>query len=159
MISNQKGFTLIEVIVDVAISGMLIGALIPFFFQVTRTSETITDEMTGTLQVQNAVHWISRDVKLAASTNLVEGAPSVDNLTIQWTYMYQDINQEHTVQYYVSEGYLKRSYDSMVINVAQCISNIEFSLNSSVITVDVTCHPDEMSEQYERGIYNVTLRQ
>lgn len=159
MISNQKGFTLIEVILDLAISGLMMGALIPCLFQINRSTGNITDNMTGMLQVQNAGNWINRDVKLAAAIDLVEGAPPVDSLAIEWTDIFNGSSQEHTVQYFIVDETLKRSYDGMVISVAQFITNLEFSLSGSVVTVDITCSPEDAVEQRERGIYNVVLRQ
>jgi prepilin-type N-terminal cleavage/methylation domain-containing protein len=159
MRTNQKGSTLIELLVVVAISGSLIVALVPFIFNITKASGAITDELTGMLQVQNAARWISRDVKLAADINLTDGAQPVDNLTVQWIDMYEGINQEHTIQYYVIGEELKRDMDSVVITVARYISDIEFSRNGSDITIDITCTPEDQSTQSERGIYHVTLRQ
>jgi prepilin-type N-terminal cleavage/methylation domain-containing protein len=159
MIANQKGSTLIELLVVVAIAGMLAFSLISFIVQTTKGAGIITDQITSTQQVQNAARSISRDVKLAANTNLGNGTPSVDNLTMQWTDEYQGTNQEHIIQYYVSGGELKRSYDGLVMTVARYISNMEFSRNSSVITVDITSTPDSVSGQSERGIYHVVLRQ
>ena len=159
MIASQKGSTLIELLVVVAIAGMLSFSLISFIVQTTKGAGIITDQITSTQQVQNAARSISRDVKLAANTNLGNGTPSVDNLTMQWTDEYQGTNQEHIIQYYVSGGELKRSYDGLVMTVARYISNMEFSRNSSVITVDITSTPDSVSGQSERGIYHVVLRQ
>lgn len=159
MIKNQKGFALIELLAVIGISAMVMSYLVPFVFSVTKGPGTVRSEINATLQVQNAARWITRDVKLAANTDLEDGAEAVDNLTIQWTEMYEDINEEHTVQYYVSEGKLKRDCDGDVITVAYAISNLEFSKSSSVITVDITCTPEDAPEQSEQGIYYVTLRQ
>ena len=159
MIKNQKGFALIELLAVIAISAMVMSFLVPFVFSVTTAPGTIRSEINSILQVQNAARWITRDAKLAVDTNLGDGAEAVDNLTIQWTETYLEINEEHTVQYYVSEGKLKRDCDSKVITIAYAISNIEFSKNSSVITVDITCAPEDAPEQSEQGIYYVTLRQ
>jgi prepilin-type N-terminal cleavage/methylation domain-containing protein len=156
---NQKGFALIELLAVIGISAMVMSYLVPFIFSVTKGPGTIRSEINSTLQVQNAARWITRDAKLAIDNNLEDGAEAVDNLTIQWTETYLEINEEHTVQYYVSEGELKRDCDGDVITIAYAISNIEFSQNSSVISIGITCTPEDAPEQSEQGIYHVTLRQ
>ena len=159
MRTNQKGFTLVEILIVVALSSVLMGALVPFMFNITGSSEAITDEITATLQVQNSARYICRDLKLATDTNLDDGAPAVDNLTIQWTSMYEDANVDHTVLYFVVDQELKRSYDGAITIIARNITDLEFSRSGSVVTVDITCIPDDAPDQSERGIYNVTLRQ
>lgn len=159
MRSNQKGYTVIELLVVIAVSGVLIGALVPFIYNVTRGTGTITHRASATLQVQNASRLINQDVKLAATTSLVDAAPAVDTLTLQWTDKHDDVNVDHTVQYYLSGQDLKRDYDGVVTNVALYITNLEFSLSGSVVTVNITATPPDAPDESEQGSYNVTLRQ
>jgi len=159
MMKNQKGVALIELLAVIGISAMVMSYLVPFIFSVTKGPGTVRSEINSTLQVQNAARWITRDTKLAAVTNLEDEAEAVDNLTIQWAETHMEINEEHTVLYYLSEGELKRDCDGDVITIAYAISNLEFSQNSSVITVDITCTPEDAPKQSEQGIYHVTLRQ
>ncbi|MFC1999093.1 hypothetical protein ACFLVR_05625 [Chloroflexota bacterium] len=161
MRTNQKGFALIDILVSVGIAGILSAVLSTSVFHIIGVSRFSRAQITGLLQVQIASHWISRDVKQALDTVPADAAAgALDTMTLQWTNMYQDINVEHTVQYYVSGEVLIRDYDGLITIVARYISDVEFSRNGSVITAVITSTPDDAyEEQIEKGTYYVTLRQ
>jgi prepilin-type N-terminal cleavage/methylation domain-containing protein len=158
MRANQKGFTLIEMIISVALIGMLSAVLITAVFQIQNVTEDTTDRTTGNIQVQIAGRWFSRDVKKAADTTPGDGAPATDTLTLQWEDQYEDAYVEHTVQYYLSGAELKRDYDGVVTTVARYISDVDFSRSGSVVTMDIIATSDGTIENSEEGTYRVTLR-
>ena len=65
MNKNQSGFTLIEIIIAVAVAGLIISAITGTIFQVFTTNTRDTAHMVAVKQVENAVHWISRDAQMA----------------------------------------------------------------------------------------------
>lgn len=83
---NQRGFTLVEMIIVLAIVGIVIGATTMTIFQVTNGSASTSNHMTAIRQVQNAGYWVSRDAQMA---QIVEPAPNPDPdgfpLTLTWT--------------------------------------------------------------------------
>jgi len=160
VIPNRNGYTLVEVIAYLAVTGILMGVLVPFLFNITRGTKDTVDETTSIIQVQIAGTSISRDIKMAADTILADAAAGVlDNLTLQWSNEYQDIYVDHTVQYYLSGEELLRDYDGAVTTVASYISDVEFSRSGSVITVTITAAAGDVPDQIERGTYHVTVRQ
>lgn len=62
---GQRGFTLVELLVAVAISGLITSGLTMSIFQVFDSNARNSSEMTVVRQVQNAGHWVSRDTLMA----------------------------------------------------------------------------------------------
>lgn len=62
---NQRGFTIIELLVAIAISGLITSGLTLTIFQVFGGNARNSSEMIVIRQVQNAGHWISRDTLMA----------------------------------------------------------------------------------------------
>ncbi len=73
---GQRGFTLVELLVAMAISGLITGGLTLSIFQVFDSSARNSSEMTVVRQVQNAGHWVSRDTLMAQAV-LPTAAPIV----------------------------------------------------------------------------------
>ena len=72
---NQNGFTLIEVIVSLAIIGAIcVGAAVANAQIITQTSRN-NDFTTASRQALNAVHWISRDAQMSHTINGTAGFP------------------------------------------------------------------------------------
>jgi prepilin-type N-terminal cleavage/methylation domain-containing protein len=160
MRASQKGFTLIELVVSLGIAGMISAVIIASVFHTYSVSRSSRDQTTGVLQVQTAGLWISRDAKMAVDTVPADAAAGIlDTLTLQWTNQYDDVNTDHTVQYYLSGTELKRDYDGVVATVSRYISDVDFSRNGSVITAVITSTPDDVQEQIEKATYYVTIRQ
>jgi len=62
---NQRGFTVIELLVAIAISGLITSGLTLTIFQVFGGNARNSSEMTVVRQVQNAGHRVSRDTLMA----------------------------------------------------------------------------------------------
>ena len=79
---DQRGFTLIEVIVAVAITGLITGGITMTIFQVFAGNARTSNHMTAVRQVQNAGYWISHDAQMAQSVIPGDGGEAV--LTLAW---------------------------------------------------------------------------
>jgi len=62
---TQKGFTLIEFIVVVALAGILGAGITTFAVQTIKETQRSSDSMQAIQQVENAGYWVSRDVQMA----------------------------------------------------------------------------------------------
>ena len=84
ILKNQRGFSLIEMIIVLAIIGFVVAGTNIAIFQVIRGSSSSSNHMTAVRQVQNAGYWISRDAQMAQDL-----APSLSPngfpLTLSWT--------------------------------------------------------------------------
>ena len=112
---SEKGYTLIELIVAVAIIVLVSGAATVTIFQVLKGTEANNSHMNAVRQVQNAGYWIIRDAGMAQSID-TENLTSPDFLVFNWT-EWDDENEEiyHSATYSFEDltdgiGKLKRSH-------------------------------------------------
>jgi prepilin-type N-terminal cleavage/methylation domain-containing protein len=107
IINNQKGFALIEMIVVVAIIGLISGAVAGTISQVFIVNAQSTARMTAVKQVESAIHWISRDAMMAQTINVTAGFPQTGNLSLYWVGW---DNKAHSANYSLENGQLRRIY-------------------------------------------------
>jgi len=89
IVKNQKGFTLVEVIIAVAITGLIVGGLAMTIIQLFEGHAQSSGEMAALRQVQNAGYHVSRDAQMAAEPIDASDDPGTEDitevLTIIWT--------------------------------------------------------------------------
>ena len=113
LVKSQKGFTLIELIIAIAIAG-IIGAAATMALNHMIVIPTISNESnTAINNVRNAVHWINKDVQ-GADPSTIDDSPTPpkflsleqnkwDDSTSTWS--------THTIEYALENGEMWRSYD------------------------------------------------
>jgi prepilin-type N-terminal cleavage/methylation domain-containing protein len=102
---SQRGFTLSEVLIVIAITGMIIGAITAVFFQVFNSNARSTNHMTAIKEVENAINQITRDAQMAQT--VVKTTASGFPLQLEWV---DWDSTAYKVTYRVQNGQLKRSY-------------------------------------------------
>ena len=107
ILAGQRGFTLIEMIVSLALTSLIGLGTSVAIAQVTRETERNSDYATATEQATNAIHWIGQDIQMAQDVSGTEGFPASDNLVLSWTWW---DNTEYTITYSLSDGVLQRTY-------------------------------------------------
>jgi len=126
---GEKGFTLLEVLIGVAIMAIVVGAVAMTVTTLLLNEGQAAGQNTALPQVQNAGYWISRDVQMARTVTL--GEPGVFlRLDIP-----MDNNPEHdyTIDYLFDGDKLKRqkhdSFGTSETFIAEYIdtSNTTFS--------------------------------
>lgn len=117
MIRNEKGYTLIELAVAVAIIVIISGAASIAIFQVMKGTNTNNSHMNAVREVQTAGYWISRDAGMAQGI-YTDNLTSPVFLAFSWT-QFDDENVKiyHTANYSFAGlndgiGNLKRTYVS-----------------------------------------------
>lgn len=106
---NQVGFTLIELMIALAITGIIAGTTTMITFQVFDGEARSNNHMDAINRVQDAGRQVSRDAGMAQSvkwTDDEDGFP----LTLRWT-EWED-NETHTVVYSIEDNKLKRVHSS-----------------------------------------------
>jgi prepilin-type N-terminal cleavage/methylation domain-containing protein len=105
----QKGFTLIEIILGMAICGVLGGGVITAMYQLSTTNSIDNAHSLAITQMENTVYHINRDMQMAQTVdNSIESG--IVTLTLKWTTW--DSIQNIQVQYIWTPGQhtISRSY-------------------------------------------------
>lgn len=107
---NQRGFTLVGLILAIAVTGIISGGITMTISQVFDHNARSTAHMTAVKQVEHAVHWISRDAQMA-QTVMDSDDPATADVTeffvLSWTEWSNDV---HRVAYILEDDELKRSH-------------------------------------------------
>ena len=135
---RERGFTLIEILVAVAIGGLLVPVIVSGIFTVTRGTQQMNTDLVILQDIDGASAWISRDLSQALTTDVVSGNPPVDHMRVDWidlTGWAVEGDENHYVEYTLSGSELLRDLDGVTQIVARRISNIAFSRVDNFITV------------------------
>ncbi|MFC2021123.1 type II secretion system protein J [Chloroflexota bacterium] len=156
---NQKGYTLNEMLVALAILGVIAPAISMVIFQVISVNTLTGNHLTAVNQVENAMYWIGRDAQMAQTVQTGGGSGFPLNLTwVDW-----DLTSNN-VTYSIQNGELQRAYS---INgglptstvVAQHINNDSEATNcqyaSGVLTFKITASLGGFRPKSETRIHEV----
>ncbi len=135
---RQGGFTLIEILVALSITGFIGAGLTTAIVQVMKVNALGNNQVIAVKQVENAVYWINRDVRM--SQTIQPGGGSGFPLNLDWV---EWGGTTHQVAYTLQNGELIRSSSvnatpPVVMKVAQHISS----------------NADNTSCQYSNGVFN-----
>jgi prepilin-type N-terminal cleavage/methylation domain-containing protein len=167
MRKSQKGFTLIEILVVTAVGGILLIGLVTAIFHtlgVTMQSNTKIIALEGIKQV---AHPIATDVRMAQTTDLVDGAEPQTSVDLFWTSWYDDNGELSPVDYHsefkligeeVQRELKKNGVSIETTTLGKYISNIEFSRQEQIIFVSITSSPESRSDTAEKKTYHMYLQ-
>jgi len=158
---KQSGFTLLEVLVVVAISGVIVTGAFATLNQITLGIPSNTNKTVVLTDINNAALYIRRDIQMAQDTNLpVDGTPQ-NSVTFDWYdfTLFEADNISHSVAYTLTDTNLLRNYDDTTSIVGRHITNISFSQDGEFISVSVTANVSGWQEKsktlnftiYKRG--------
>ena len=159
---NQRGFTLIEMLMVIAISGIITAGLALSVMQVFNGNAQSSSKMLVIRQVQNAGYFISRDVPMAQSLTL--GVSSGFPITMEWT-EFGVGGAEHQIVYSVVGDEIKREhYTNGFLDttsfVARYIDVTETScsFDGNVLSVTVTASIGGYRPATETRTYEIVMR-
>jgi prepilin-type N-terminal cleavage/methylation domain-containing protein len=145
MMKGQKGFTLPELLVTVAITGLIVTFLGTATYQIITITEYGSDKTIAMHELQNVAHWLSRDGQMASTARggneLVLTLPDGSSIT-----------------YTVVDAELLRTADDSQMTLARNISDLSFSIEDRVITMTITSSPEGRPNISEQRTYKVCLR-
>ena len=161
---NQWGFTLLEVMLALAITGLVSSGVTMTFFQVVNGSARANNYMTAVRQVQNAGYCVSRDAQMAQPQKVV--ASGALPFTLKWTDW--DKNN-HEVVYSLADNKLQRSHSingglaetgiiAEFINPDPAMTGCDFTDGKLTFTVTATVGAGSRYEQSETRVYEVVPR-
>lgn len=137
---NQKGFTLIEIMVVMAVGGMIMAVVLLSIYQVVWGTVRTNDQVVVLTDVNYATLWIKYDLQMAQYTDLTDGVPQ-SSVVLSWidNTDWAGDNAAHSANYTLSGTELLRTYDGGTERViGRYISSIEFTQDGRVITCKIT---------------------
>jgi len=161
---DQKGFTILELVIVMLLTGLITTAITTTFFQVFEINARTANHMTALSQVQQAGKLVSEDM-LEAQADMIDDSPEDGEfLILGW-----NSTALHEVVYELTEGELWRSEsidggEPTLTRVAQYISSdpaeTSCELEGDVLIFKVTATVGEgtIHEETEQRIYRVQPR-
>jgi prepilin-type N-terminal cleavage/methylation domain-containing protein len=161
---NQKGFTLIELVVALAILGIVVVGIVTSIFQIMQGRAQIAGKSVALADIDNAAHWLTRDIVMGQSTDLENGEPPTGNMTITWNDLTSWAEAEesisHSAVYTHSGTQLLRKYDSAnnTTIVGRHLTDVGFSIDGNLVTVTLTSSPDGVPASTVTRKYLIRMR-
>ena len=141
-----KGFTLVELLMTIAISGLIFGVVAALIFQLSTVSGAGNNRLTAIHDLQNASYWFNNDGQMAVSAGT-----SLNNLTFTKP-------DGSSVIYSWSGSNLTRTENTAVITLAQNISNATFTIQSRLVSMNLTSTVTRRTTASENFNYQVYMR-
>ncbi len=131
---DQRGRTIVELLVTLAITGLMVGMLSTVMYQVGDMSARGNNQLRVQHDLQNAAIWLNRDVLCASppaaisGTRMVLTCPDLVN------------NSSHTITYTLASPDLVRSHSNgSTLTVARHVISVDFtSPVSSCVLITIT---------------------
>jgi prepilin-type N-terminal cleavage/methylation domain-containing protein len=142
---RQSGMTLVELVITVAITGIIVAFLGTAVYQIINVSEYGDGHLTALHELQNASYWLHTDGQ--GAVNATGGSQLVLTLS-----------DNSTVTYALSGTNLRRTTGAQQLTLAQNISAATFSISGRVITINLTSSPSSRQNVSQNGTYLVYLR-
>jgi prepilin-type N-terminal cleavage/methylation domain-containing protein len=143
--SRERGFTLVELVIATAITGLIVSFLGTGAYQMLTITEQGNNRLTAMHELQNAACWFSIDGQGANSGTGGSG-------------LVLTLSDNSTVTYSLAGTELRRTLAGAQMTLARNISSANFSIAGRVITMSLTSSPAGRQDASESGTYKVYLR-
>ncbi len=161
---KQRGFTLIEMLIAIAVSSVLIFGIVATISQIYSQNSRATKRMVAAQNVENAGFWVERDALMA------QDVPSTGfPLTMTW----QDWDgNNHNIAYSLSGTDLQRTVSvttpagvttttqstiAKYINIDSSLTNYQFSSGALTFKVTATVQSTNETRTYQIKLRPETL--
>ena len=160
---RQKGFTLIEVLVVLAVSSLVMASAVGIFYQAVWGTSRTNSQVIALTDVHQAASQIKKDLQMAQNTDLADGVLQEDTALLGWTdYTSFDLeeNKDHSSTYnLLSDGVLHRTDESDTTSIiGRNITYLGFTQDGRVVNVVITATESGASPRSETLEFSVYLR-
>jgi len=142
---SQKGFTLLELLIGVAISGLIVSFLGTAMYQIITVTDYGGDKMIAMHELQNVAYWANLDGQRASSVN------GGDELRLT-------LPDASSITYAVDGTELRRTAGGSQMTLARNVSDVSFSTEGRLITMTVTSSPEGRWDVSDNATYKICLR-
>jgi prepilin-type N-terminal cleavage/methylation domain-containing protein len=145
MMKEEQGFTLVELLIAIAIMGSIFSVLGEAFHQAVTIPEYGNDKVTAMHELQNVAHWVNLDGQMA------ENATGGNGLVLT-------LPDDSSISYTLAGTDLVRSTGTVERTLARNITSVNFSVENRYITMDITSSPAGRWGVSENETYKIYLR-
>jgi prepilin-type N-terminal cleavage/methylation domain-containing protein len=145
MKAKERGFTMVELVMAVAVTGLIVSFLGTSIHQMFTVTEYGNDKLTAMHELQNAANWFSLDGQQAKSA-IVSGGLSLT------------LSDNSSVTYSLTGTELRRTAGGAQMVLARNITSTNFSIANRVITMSIISSPVGRDNVSESGTYRIYLR-
>jgi len=159
---KQKGFTLVELLVALPIGTAILLVIVASLFQIEQGRVEITGKSAAMMDIDNAAHWLTRDLVLAQATDLTPGADPVPAMFMAWSDLTHWAGDNgtilHSANYSLSGTRLLRTYDGETTIIGRYITDIGFSIDGKLFTITLTSRPGRLPESAITRTVSIRMR-
>ena len=158
---RQKGFTLVEVLVVMAVGGVIMMGIVLAIHQVVWGTDRSNSQVVALTNVAHAARSIKKDLIMTQNTDLTDGVPQ-SSVTLTWidytSFASGNETSSHSSSYTLSGTQLQRTYDGTESIVGRNITSIGFTQDGRVINVVITATGPGASQRNETLKFSVYRR-
>ena len=145
MMMDERGLTLVELLIATAITGLIVSFLGTVIYQIITVTEYGNDRLTAMHELQNTAHWFNLDGQRASI------ASANGDLVLT-------ISDNSSITYSLAGTELRRTAGGTQMILARNITSANFSIENRPITMALTSSPEGRQNVSENGTYKVYLR-
>jgi prepilin-type N-terminal cleavage/methylation domain-containing protein len=146
MTKSEKGFTLVELLITIAVSGIVFTVVAALIFQLSTVSGAGNNKLAAIHDLQNASYWFNRDGQMSVSAST--GTNSLTFVS----------SSGSTVAYSWVGSILTRTENTAVMTLAQNISAVTFTIQSRLVSMNLTSTVTRRTTASENFSYQVNMR-
>ncbi|MFC1874463.1 type II secretion system protein J [Chloroflexota bacterium] len=135
---RQKGFTLIEVLVVLAVGSVITMGTVLTFYQIVWGAGRSNSQIVASTDANQAALRVRKDLMMAHNTDMTDNVSQSGSVLLTWTDLTGDNYTDHSISYVLSGTELQRDYDGVVSITGRHITDITFIQDGRVVNVAIT---------------------
>ncbi len=163
---KQKGYTLIEILVVIAVGSMIMGVAVAVIHQIVWGTGRTNSQVTALVDVNQAALMIRRDLlmnQIDLSSSPLVLTPQTPGLSVDLSWVdhtsFTTPNPTHTSTFTLSGTKLRHTYDGATKTVGQFVTSLSLTQNGRVIDVIITSTSPRVPQRIETLRFSVYRRQ